>query len=41
MQRLQDLLDEKNTYMHLFKNEEVKNKEKSDMATKTHVSSDF
>jgi hypothetical protein len=33
---MKDLLEEKNTYMHYFKQEEIKNKEKEDQ-TKTTV----
>ena len=35
--RLKDQLEEKNTYMNYFKKDEVKEKEKEDEMTKTHV----
>ena len=37
MAKLEHLLDEKNTYMHYFKNEEIKHQEKIDEATRSNV----
>ncbi len=37
MDKLKDLLEEKNTYMHYFKNDDVKQKEKEDELTRTNV----
>ena len=40
MQRLQEQLEAKNTYMNYYKKEEVKDKEHFEQATKTNVKAD-
>ena len=41
LQKIEHMLNEKNTYMHHFKNDTVKAVEKEELATKTNVLTTF